>query len=354
MNKPIIGISIGDVNGIGPEIIIKTFENEKIFNYCIPVVYGSSKILNYYKKTLKKDKFRFHQIKQISEAKTKTLNVLNCIEGEPKIEPGTLTDEASRYAQLSLETVVKDMHQGKIQALVTAPLNKEQLNFGDMNYPGHTEYLTQKFNSDKSQMILCNDNLRVALVTNHLSVGEIKNHITKELVQAKILSFHSSLKRDFGLNNPVIGVLALNPHAGDNGVIGLEEKEIIIPAIQELQKDSKMLLMGPYPADGLFGSRNFERFDGILAMYHDQGLIPFKLLSFGSGVNFTAGLSIVRTSPDHGTGYDIVGQDKASAESFRRAIFMAIDVLRSRKDYDLNKKDPVKKTKLKEEGETAE
>lgn len=353
MNKPIIGVSIGDVNGIGPEIIIKTFENEKIFNYCTPVVYGSGKILNYYKKALKKDKFHFNQITDVSQAKGKVLNVINCID-DPKIDPGILTDEASKYAQISLESVVKDMKQGKVHALVTAPLNKEQLNFGSMNYPGHTEYLTEKFNSDKSQMILCNHSLRVALVTNHLSVGEIKSHITKELVQKKIISFHDSLKRDYGLNNPVIGVLALNPHAGDNGVIGLEEKEIIIPAIQELQKDSKMLLMGPYPADGLFGSGKFDKFDGILAMYHDQGLIPFKLISFGSGVNFTAGLSAVRTSPDHGTGYDIVGKNKASADSFRRAIFMALDVLKNRKEFDLNKKDPVKKSKLKEEGETAE
>lgn len=354
MNKPIIGISIGDVNGIGPEIIIKTFENEKILNYCTPVVYGSGKIINYYKKALRKDKFHFNEISHIGEIKRKTLNVLNCINEVPKIDPGILTDEAAKYAQISLETVVKDIHQGKVDALVTAPLNKEQLNFGTMNYPGHTEYLTEKFNSDKSQMILCNDSLRVALVTNHLSVGEIKSHITKELVQSKIISFHRSLKRDYGLDKPVIGVLALNPHAGDNGVIGAEEKEIIIPAIQELQKDSDMLLMGPYPADGLFGSGNFERFDGILAMYHDQGLIPFKLISFGSGVNFTAGLSAVRTSPDHGTGYDIVGQNKASADSFRRAIFMALDVLKNRKEFDLNQKDPIKKTKLKEEGETAE
>jgi len=354
MNKPIIGVSIGDVNGIGPEIIIKTFENEKLLNYCTPVIYGSGKIINYYKKVLKKDKFHFNQIEKVEQAKKKTVNVLNCITDEINISMGALTDEASRYAQLSLETVVKDLNQGKVQALVTAPLNKEQLNFGSMNYPGHTEYLTEKFNAETSQMILCNDSLRVALVTNHLSVGEIKSHITKELLQAKIIAFHKALRRDFGLERPVIGVLGLNPHAGDNGVIGLEEKEIIIPAIKELQKETKMILMGPYPADGLFGSGKFDKFDGILAMYHDQGLIPFKLISFGSGVNFTAGLSIVRTSPDHGTGYDIAGQNVASADSFRKAIFMALDVLKNRHTYDLNKKDPIKKSKLKEEGETAE
>lgn len=354
MKKPIIGVSIGDVNGIGPEIIIKTFENEKILNYCTPVIYGSSKLINYYKKVLKTDKFNYHQISSISEVKHKAVNVLNCIDGEVKIDIGTLTEEASRYAKLSLESVVKDLHQGHVDALVTAPLNKEQLNFSEESFPGHTEYLTKRFNSDSSQMILCNDNLRVALVTNHLSVGEIKSHITKELLQAKIISFNKALKRDYGLEKPVIGILALNPHAGDNGVIGLEEKEIIIPAIQELQKETKMILMGPYPADGLFGSGKFEKFDGILAMYHDQGLIPFKLISFGSGVNFTAGLSIVRTSPDHGTGYDIAGQGTASADSFRKAIFMALDVIKNRNDFDLSQKDPVKKTKLKEEGETAE
>lgn len=326
-----IGISIGDINGIGLEVVLKTLSDKRLLQLCTPVIYGTNKVISYHKNVAKINQLHLHQIKSIEQIKDNTVNVVNCWTENVKIELGKCTAEGGKYAHLSLKSVVEDLKAGHLDAMVTAPINKESMTLAAFGFPGHTEFLTQEFGTE-SLMLMVHERLRVGLVTNHVPIKEVPNYISKELILKKIELLHKSLCMDFGVSKPVIAVLGLNPHAGDGGVIGLEEKEVIIPAI-EAAKNKGILAIGPYPADGFFGSDNYSKFDGILAMYHDQGLVPFKTIAFGGGVNFTAGLSAVRTSPDHGTGFDIAGKGLADPSSFRQALYTAIDTARQRADY---------------------
>ncbi len=339
--KVIVGISQGDINGVGLEVIIKTFLDPQIFDICTPVIYGSQKTASFHRKALNIEDFSFNQIKDISEINHKRANIINVYEEEVNIELGQQTEAGGKYALLSLEAAAYALAQGKIHVLVTAPINKENIQSPDFNFPGHTEYLEEKFGDGNSLMFLVSDELRVAVVTGHIPVTRVAQELSSEKILKKIQSLHKSLIQDFGVRKPKIAVLGLNPHAGDNGVIGNEEQNIILPAINKA-KEANMLVYGPYPADGFFGNSNYKNFDAVLAMYHDQGLIPFKTIAFNNGVNFTAGLPVVRTSPDHGTAYDIAGKNIASEESFRKAIYTAIDIYKTRKEFVRISADPLK------------
>ena len=356
MEKLKIGISIGDINGIGLEVILKTLNHEKIQEICVPIIYGSSKVVAYHKNITGIDDFHFQPLKNTERIHTGKINVVNCWDEVVNITLGKATEDGGKYAFLSLEKAVGDLKHGILDALVTAPINKKAMQLVKFPYPGHTEYLTQKMEESDSMMMMVNDDLRIGLVTNHLPIKEVASSITKELIIAKLKVMENTLKKDFGIDRPTIAVLGLNPHASDGSVFGDEEEKIIRPAIVQLKKGG-MLVNGPFPADGFFGSGQFKKYDAILAMYHDQGLIPFKTLSFGSGVNFTAGLSFIRTSPDHGTAYDLAGKNSADPSSFRNAMFLAIDVARNRKDYfEMRENALVRKGKLKneEEGDPAD
>ena len=342
ITKPLIGITMGDVNGIGIELIIKIFSDARMLDYCTPVIYGSSRILSYYRKVLKAENFTYNVINSIERAKTGTCNVLNCWTEEVPINIGKARPEVGKYALRALESTVYDLTEGKLAAMVTAPVNKSLINTAILTFIGHTEYITQKFDDAESLMFLVSDNLKVGLVTNHVPVQEVEEHIDKERILQKLQLMYQSLERDFGVNRPKIAVLSLNPHAGDGGLLGKADDEIIKPLVERENKKG-MPVYGPYAADGFFGAGLYKQFDGVLAMYHDQGLIPFKLLSFGEGVNFTAGLPIVRTSPDHGTAYDLVGKNIASPDSFRRAIFLAMDIVKKRTEYDELTANPLQK-----------
>lgn len=337
--KIIVGISQGDINGIGLEVIIKTFHDPQMLELCTPVVFGSNKTAAFHRKALNIEDFSFHQIKDISEINHKKANIVNVYDEEAHIELGKQTEAGGKYALKSLEAATNALAQNKIDVLVTAPINKENIQCPDFKFPGHTEYLEQKFGNlpdgkagSKSLMLLVSDNLRVAVATGHIPVNRVAQELTVEKLTDKIKLLNQSLITDFVIRKPRIAVLGLNPHAGDNGVIGNEEQTIIKPAIAKAQ-EQEIMVYGPYPADGFFGNETYKQFDAVLAMYHDQGLIPFKALAFNSGVNFTAGLSIVRTSPDHGTAYDIAGKNVASEESFRKAVYTAIDIHKSRKQH---------------------
>lgn len=344
--RPKIGISIGDLNGVGLEVILKTVVDKRILELCTPIIYGSSKVVSYHKNIVRLKEVRPFGIRSIEQYKPDAVNVVNCWFENVRINLGQITPEGGEYALLSLDEATKDLEQGKLDALVTAPINKEAMQHINFPYMGHTEFLTQRSTKKESVMLMVSrdpdidSELRIGLVTNHVPISEISELITKDRVYAKIKVLAETLKMDFGINKPKIAVLGLNPHAGDNGNIGKEEKDAIIPAIEQAQKE-EILVLGPYPADGFFGSGNYKKFDGILAMYHDQGLVAFKSLSFGAGVNYTAGLSFIRTSPDHGTAYDIVGKNVASPDSFRAALFAAIDISRTRKRYQEMHADPV-------------
>ena len=328
--KIIVGISQGDINGIGLEVIIKSLLDPTIFELCTPVLFGSAKTASHYRKALGIEDFSFNPIKEVSEANPKRANVINVYEEDVNLELGKQTADGGKYALLSLEAAAYALAQGKINVLVTAPINKENIQSPDFNFPGHTEYLESKFGDGNSLMFLVSDKLRVAIVTGHIPVTQVAQSLTAEKILNKIKILNNTLVNDFGIIKPKIAVLGLNPHAGDNGVIGDEEKNIILPAINKASEEG-IVIFGPYPADGFFGNKTYEKFDAVLAMYHDQGLIPFKTIAFNSGVNFTAGLPIVRTSPDHGTAYDIAGKNKASEASFREAIYTAIDIYKTRK-----------------------
>lgn len=332
MNKIRIGISIGDINGIGLEVILKTLSHPQIINLCTPVIYGSSKIVSYHKNVVGLDSFQFNVATSGDRIKRDKINVVNCWTDDVNITLGKLSDSSGKYAKISLEQAVIDLKNGYFDALVTAPINKKAMNLADFKFVGHTEYLASEFGAKESLMLMVNDNLRIGLVTNHLAIRDIPAALTKELVRTKLQLLHKTLQIDFNIERPTIALLGLNPHASDDGVIGDEEENIIRPVIIESKKKG-ILAMGPYPADGFFGSMQYSKFDGILAMYHDQGLIPFKALSFGSGVNYTAGLDIIRTSPDHGTAYEIAGNNAADPSSFRKALFLAIDIVKNRKLY---------------------
>jgi len=343
--KPKVGISIGDVNGIGLEIIIKTLADSKILNYCTPIVYGHIKVASFYKKAIDATELNFNIITHASQALQKRANLLTCWEEEVKIEPGIPNKETGKYAFASLEKATADLLSGEIEALVTAPINKDTIQSEDFNFPGHTEYLQQKGEAADSLMFLVSDTLRVGVVTGHIPVSHIAPNISTEKILAKIKLMNASLKQDFWIRKPKIAVLGLNPHAGDNGLLGHEEQDIIIPAIEEARA-ADILAFGPYPADGFFANGTYLQFDAVLAMYHDQGLIPFKQIAFESGVNFTAGLKFVRTSPDHGTAYDIAGKNQASEISFREALFSAIHIAGRRKEGLELAENPLAITKL--------
>lgn len=338
--KPIIAITTGDTNGVGYEVIIKALLNGYVFEIMRPVIYGNAVVAKQHIQTLDEDyrNITWNMIDSPEQAKDGRLNLINCYPDTVPVQLGTQTPEANKAAKASLDRACRDLKAGKVQALVTAPLNKEALN------GGHTEYLAEQFRDESSAlrdglMMLCSGNLRVALVCNHVALADIPAQITEERILAKLTLLNSTLKRDFGFEKPRIAVLALNPHAGDSGLLGKEEQEVIVPAIDKA-KTQGIWAFGPYAADGFFGSGHFAHFDAVLAMYHDQGLIPFKTLDM-TGVNYTAGLTIVRTSPDHGTGYDIAGKNQADERSMRNALFMAIDVLRQRTEYDELRANPL-------------
>jgi 4-hydroxythreonine-4-phosphate dehydrogenase len=344
-DKVRVGITIGDVNGIGPEIIIKTFADNRMHQVCTPVIYGSSKAISFHKKVLNNNEFNFTTIRNISELNHKRTNLVNCWDEEIKIDIGEANATGGKYAFTSLQFACKDLADGNIDVLVTAPIDKKTMQQEGFRFPGHTEYLAQQFNAPDHLMMLVSDRLRIATVTGHIPVKQVAAELTKEKILGKIKVMHHSLRRDFGIRKPRIAVLGLNPHSGDNGLIGNEELEIISPAIKAAF-DQNILAYGPFPADGFFGAARFKSFDGILAMYHDQGLVPFKSISFDSGVNYTAGLPVVRTSPDHGTGYDIAGKNVASEDSFRSAIYLACDIFRSRLEFDQVNSNPLRFSKL--------
>jgi 4-hydroxythreonine-4-phosphate dehydrogenase len=345
---PIIGISIGDINSVAVEVVIKSLVDHRLNEYCIPVVYGSSKVISFWRKNLNLPDFQLNIVKSIDQINARKSNIINVWEEDVEIKPGEATELAGKYAFKALEAATNDIVDGKIQALVTAPLNKNTVNNADLKFTGHTEYLAERAGAE-SLMILASPDIKVALVTGHIPIGEIAQKLNKELIINKIKLFNNSLKNDFGINSPRIAVLGLNPHAGDNGLLGKEELEIIIPAIEQAQKEINGIVYGPYPADGFFGSGQFNKFDGVLAMYHDQGLIPFKSMAFMDGVNITAGLPFVRTSPDHGTAYSIAGKNVANEESFRNALYAALDILGKRNYSKEINSNPLPLTPMKRE-----
>ncbi|HEX7904026.1 MAG TPA: 4-hydroxythreonine-4-phosphate dehydrogenase PdxA [Chitinophagaceae bacterium] len=340
--KPVIGISCGDLNGIGTELIIKTFSDSRILDHCTPVIFGSNKLINFYRKSLPELNFTYQSTREFNRINNKQVNLFSCWEDEVQINPGQLSEVAGKYAILSLQTAVAALKQKQIDGLVTAPIHKKNIQSAEFNFTGHTPYLKSIFGVSDVAMMLCAGNFRVALLTEHIAVADVAKQVTRENILSKLNVIHSSLQKDFGIDKPRIAVLGLNPHAGDEGLIGNEEETIIRPAIKEA-KNNNMLVIGPYSADAFFARRSYERFDAVLAMYHDQGLIPFKALAAGEGVNYTAGLPGVRTSPDHGVAFDIAGKDKADSSSFITAIFECIDIINRRKVYEENRKNPLKK-----------
>jgi len=339
-NKIVVGISHGDINGISYEVIIKSLMDNRIFDFCIPVVYGSAKVAAYHRKALNIANFSFNNVRTAAEANVKRANIINCLDDNVRVELGKSTNIAGESSLISLENAVKDLKEGTIDVLVTAPINKDNIQSEKFNFPGHTEYLTRESESKKSLMLMVSENLKVGVVTTHLPLSKVSEAITEEAILEKLRIMNKSLIQDFKIRKPKIAVLGLNPHAGDNGLLGSEEVEIIVPALEKA-KEEGILAIGPYPADGFFGSDNFKKFDAVLAMYHDQGLAPFKALAFNSGVNYTAGLDFIRTSPGHGTAYEITGLGKASEISFRNAIYLACDIYRNRTEYKEITKDPL-------------
>jgi 4-hydroxythreonine-4-phosphate dehydrogenase len=342
-----VGITIGDINGIGPEVIIKSLIDNRIFSDCIPILYGSNKIISYWKKVIKEEDFSFFSCKKAEDALMNKVNIVNIWNEEVRFEVGQVSQTGGKYALASLERATEDLAQNKIDVLVTAPISKEGIQLAGFNFPGHTEYLADFSNQSEALMMMVGDKLKVALATSHIPLNEVAKTITKEKLISKIEALESSLIKDFGCIKPKIAVLGLNPHAGENGKLGKEEDEIILPAINTLMERGK-LVFGPYPADGFFGSSLFSKFDGVLAMYHDQGLTGFKALTFDEGVNYTAGLPIVRTSPDHGTAFDIAGKSIASANSMRNAIYLAVDIFKKRKFIKEINENPLKDQKREE------
>ncbi len=351
MKKLKVGITIGDINGIGPEVIIKALSNPKILEFCIPIIYGSAKVMSYHKNIVKTVDFSFITTGDPERASSSKVNVINCWDEEVKIELGSTTQDGGKFAHIAMDRALTDAKEGKIDGIITAPINKEAMKLASFDYPGHTEFFTENLGKKDSLMMMVSDNIRIALASNHIPISKVSEVLTKEKLIHKLKILNRSLIEDFGIAKPVIAVLGLNPHAGDNGVIGTEEDEIIRPVIIEAKKNG-VHAVGPFAADGFFGSNKFSKVDGILAMYHDQGLVPFKALTFGTGVNFTAGLPIVRTSPDHGTGFDIAGKNEADESSFRQALYLALDLARNRKEYKEGKANRLeKKPKLSESAE---
>ncbi len=340
--RPVIGISCGDVNGIGLEIIIKTLADNRILDFCTPVVFANNKVLNFYRKSLNDINFNFTSTRDLNRINNKQINLYNCWDEEVNLNPGILNDIGGKYAVLSLITAGKALKDNMIDGLVTAPLHKSNTQSEQFNFTGHTPYLKNLYGASDVAMFMLGENMRIGLVSEHVPVKDIAKNITREAIVSKLQIINNSLKRDFNIDKPRIAVLGLNPHAGDEGLIGKEDEEIIKPAIKDA-KQRDIFCFGPYPADGFFARGHYERFDAVLAMYHDQGLIPFKSLAIGEGVNYTAGLAGVRTSPDHGTAFDIAGQGKADESSFREAIFKCVDIINGRYEYDEQHKNPLDK-----------
>ncbi len=336
-----LAITHGDINGIGYEVILKTFNDSRMFERCTPVLYGSSKVASYHKKLLPDhQEVMFNAIRDASEAVDKKFNIVNLTQDEIKIDLGKSTETAGYLSRVALNRACADLKAGLVDALVTAPINKRNIQAPDFDFPGHTEYLSHQFGCSSLMLMVC-DRIRIGIVTNHLALKDVPNALTHNLLYDKMMLMNESLKRDFGITMPKIAVLALDPHAGDNGVIGDFDMKVIKPVIDEVQGKG-VLAYGPFPSDGFFGSNEFNNFDGVLALYHDQGLIPFKLMSFTEGVNYTAGLPYVRTSPAHGTAYDIAGKDRASEQSFRSAVYLACNIIRNRLEYDDLTANPLK------------
>lgn len=343
--KPLIGITIGDINSIGAEIIIKTFLDGRMMDFCTPIIFASNKTVNFYRKQLNENNFQYQSIKDFTKINYKQVNVFNCWEEEIQIQPGILNEAGGKYAARSLDVAVQCLKDGHIDGLVTAPIHKKNIQTQQWNYTGHTPFLRDAFNAKDVLMLMTADNMRVGLLTEHVPIAEVAKYVTVENIMAKLLLMRESLVKDFGVDKPRIAVLGLNPHAGDDGLIGLEEQQVIIPAVKQARNQG-LLAFGPYSADAFFARQMYKDFDGVLAMYHDQGLIPFKSLASGEGINYTAGLPIVRTSPDHGTAFDIAGKNIADESSFRQAIFTALEIIEQRRTYEENTRNPLKKTQL--------
>jgi len=340
----IVGISIGDINGIGIEIILKALSDNRILEFITPVIYGSASLISNYRKQNNLEPLTHTNLEEGMDVKPKTIYIKKCWETDPELSLGNQTQAGGEYAVKSLKAATDDLASSKIDVLVTAPINKSNVQSNEFNFPGHTEFLAKLSNVESALMLLVSNGLRVAVVSGHVPLKDVAAGLTKEKIKSKIEMLNDTLIKDFGIRRPKIAILGLNPHAGDNGLLGKEENEIISPAVSDC-RGKGILSFGPYSADGFFGSGDYANYDGILAMYHDQGLIPFKSLSFGTGVNFTAGLPIVRTSPDHGTGYDIAGKNKASESSFRAALYLAVDIYNKRKQYKEFTKNPLENQK---------
>ena len=335
-----LGISIGDLNGIGSEIILKTFDDPRMLELCTPIIFDSAKTVSVLKKLLNSE-LNFHGIEDASQALDGKLNVVNVWKDSPQIRFGEEDPKIGEYAFLSLEAATKALKEDKIDVLVTAPINKHNIQSENFNFPGHTDYLAKELEGN-SLMFMITDDLKIGLLTDHLAVKEVAQAITPQLIEKKINIIYKTLQQDFSIPSPKIAVLGINPHSGDNGVIGREDEDIMKPTLEKMRNQGKMIF-GPYSADSFFGSKTYQQFDAIIAAYHDQGLIPFKTLSFGQGVNFTAGLSKVRTSPDHGTAYEIAGKNQADANSFKEAVYKGIDIFRNRQEYHELAKNALKK-----------
>ncbi|MBC6426614.1 MAG: 4-hydroxythreonine-4-phosphate dehydrogenase PdxA [Ekhidna sp.] len=329
--KPIIGITLGDVNGIGPEVIIKSLLNSRILKHFTPVIYGSGKVLSFYRKNLAVGNFNYQQSDSIEKIAFGKTNVINVWEEKMEITPGEANEVGGKCALKSLQAAVKDLKDGKLNAITTGPLSKELVHSDEFKFHGHTEYLTREAGQKHSLMFLISERLRIGVATGHIPLREVNKKINEELLESKLSKMIQSLQKDFAINKPKIAVMGLNPHAGENGLLGDEEEKRIAPAIRKM-KEGRHIITGPFSSDGFFGKGTFKQYDGILAMYHDQGLIPFKLMAFDEGVNYTAGLPFVRTSPDHGTAFEIAGKNEASEVSFRNALYLANDIVRNRNE----------------------
>ncbi len=340
--KPIVGFSCGDINGIGLEIILKALSDTRVTEFCTPVIFASNKVINFYRKTLGESVPNYQSVKDFDKINPKTINVFTCWEEEVDVMPGQLNEIGGKYAVVSLSVAAKALKEGFINALVTAPLHKKNVQSDTFPYTGHTPFLKAFFNAKDVLMLMVAENMRVGLLTEHVPVNEVANHISKEKILLKLELLQKSLQKDFGVDKPRIAVLGLNPHAGDEGLVGKEEETIIKPALKDARQKN-ILAFGPYSADAFFARGQHENFDAVLAMYHDQGLIPFKSLAKSEGVNYTAGLDVVRTSPDHGTAFDIAGKGKADETSLMAALFTAIDIWRQKQGYEEVRKNPLQK-----------
>jgi len=345
LHKIKLGITHGDINGIGYEVIIKALADSRILEMCTPIVYGSSKVAAYYRKAMDSEIFTFNNIANAKEANPKRANIINCVNDEVRVELGKSTKQAGEASLAALQAAVRDLKSGDIDVVVTAPINKENIQSDIFSFPGHTEFFANEFGTKNFLMLMVSDILKVGVTTGHVPLTQVAGLITRERILSNLRVLQKTMLEDFSIRKPRIAVLGLNPHAGDGGLIGDEEEKIILPAIRQANEEG-IIALGPYPADGFFGSGEFKKFDATLAMFHDQGLIPFKSFAFESGVNFTAGLPIIRTSPGHGTAYSLAGTGTASEESFRNAIYLAIDIFENRKRFEVLSKNPLQRHEI--------